>query len=302
MPFSIVYANLLQMETDAMVDGNGDATSECNRPGKYIIHASAPEWHGGSRQELTDLEECYRDSIRLAREKGCRSIAFPLISSQTRRFPKEIALSVALDAIREALQESDDLDVLLAMEGNHARASESLFPEIRQIIEQDYKPDRAYMEEVAFPPLFATLPELAPEQDVDNLIDRLLDNPTRKNLDDIPLDESFAQMLARLLAEKQLKHSEIYDQLGMTNVGFWKLLKGKNNPSKMTVFGLAVAFRLSIEDTKEMLMKAGYAINPSSLQDVIISGLIQKKIYDRYAIDDLLYALDLQLLPGAIIE
>ena len=51
-----------------------------------------------------------------------------------------------------------------------------------------------------------------------------------------------------------------------------------------------------------MLMKAGYAFNPSSMQDIIISGLIREGIYDRYQIDDLLYALDLQVLPGAVID
>lgn len=57
---------------------------------------------------------------------------------------------------------------------------------------------------------------------------------------------------------------------------------------------------LGIEETEEMLMKAGYAFNPSSMQDIIVSGLIREGIYDRYQIDDLLYALDLQQLPGAV--
>jgi O-acetyl-ADP-ribose deacetylase len=143
---------------------------------------------------------------------------------------------------------------------------------------------------------------MAAEPNIDKLIEALLNNPTQKNLDKVPVDESFAQTLARILKERGLKHSEVYDELGMTNVGFWKLLKGKSNPTKMTVFGLAIALKLSIEETKEMLMKAGYAINLSSLQDVIIAGLIRNKVYDRYTMDNLLYALDLQLLPGAIID
>ena len=49
-------------------------------------------------------------------------------------------------------------------------------------------------------------------------------------------------------------------------------------------------------------MKAGYAINSSSMQDVIVSGLIREGIYDRYRIDDLLYALDLQPLPGSVAD
>ncbi len=85
----------------------------------------------------------------------------------------------------------------------------------------------------------------------------------------------------------------------MSNVGFWKILKGNTNPTKKTVFALAIALRLTSEETKDLLMKAGYAINPSSLFDVILSKLIQKKVYDRFTIDELLYSLDLQSLPGA---
>jgi len=354
MPFSIVYNNLLHMRTDAIVNatdefysggggvdyaihqaagpelfeacgflgrlhlGEAKETGGYNHSIKYIIHTSGPYWRGGSKQELAYLTDCYKNSIKLAREKVCKSIAFPLISSQGKCFPKEIALSIAINAIREVLQESDDLDVYLVIYGKRERAlSENLFPEIQQIIEHDYKPSSTYIEEMAFPPLLLHQPMLQSQQlsdedvsqfhkptghNFDCLIGELLNNPSQKNLDKVPIDESFAQMLARILTERNLKHSVVYDELGMTNVGFWKLLKGKSNPSKMTVFGLAIAFQLSLEDAKEMLMKAGYAINPSSLQDVIISGLIQKKVYDRYVIDDLLYALDLRLLPGAIIN
>lgn len=354
MPFSIVYNNLLHMGTDAIVNatdefysggggvdyaihqaagpelfeacgflgrlhpGEAKATGGYGHPVKYIIHTSGPYWQGGSSQELTYLGDCYKNSIKLAREKRCKSIAFPLISSQTKRFPKEIALSIAISAIRESLKKRDGLDVYLVIYGKRERAlSESLFPEIQQIIEQDYKPSSEYIEDVVYPPDILYQHSLSPihtsvedassspkaaEKNFDILIEELLNNPTQKNLDKVPIDESFAEMLARLLTERDLKHSAVYDELGMTSVGFWKLLKGKSNPSKMTVFGLAIAFQLSLEDAKEMLMKAGYAINPSSLQDVIISGLIQNKVYDRFMIDDLLYALDLRLLPGAIID
>lgn len=353
MPFTIVHNNLLHMRTDAIVNttdeiysggggvdyeihqaagpelfnacsvlgklrlGEAKATSGYNLPVKYIIHTSGPYWQYGSRKELAYLTDCYKNSIKLAREKGCRSVAFPLISSQTKRFPKEIALSLAINAIRESLQESDDIDVYLVIYGKRERAlSERLFPEIQKIIEQDYKPSKKYIEDELIPPDVLYQREIqfsqmsdgdvsgsrkVTEQNFDTLIEDLLNNPTKKNLDKVPIDESFAQMLARILSERDLKHSVVYDELGMTNVGFWKLLKGKSNPSKMTVFGLSIVFQLSIEDATEMLMKAGYAFNPSSLQDVIISGLIQKKVYDRYVIDDLLYALDLRLLPGAII-
>ncbi len=68
----------------------------------------------------------------------------------------------------------------------------------------------------------------------------------------------------------------------------------------MTVFALAIFFHLSLDDTKELLMKAGFAINPSSVQDIVLSLLIEKNIYDRYVIDDFLYNMDLAPLPGSL--
>ena len=369
MPFSIIQSDLIEMRTDAIVNatdrfysggggvdyaihqaagpelseacgflgrlhrGEVKATGGYSLPVKYIFHTSGPHRRGGTSREMELLGNCYKNSIALARNKKCKSIAFPLISSQGKHFPKEIALTVAINTIREALKAQDDIDVYLVVYGKRVHAlSETLFPEILQIIETDYRPSNEYIEELV-PSAIGTSESmqsvrmfsqripvedigqdesricaeiiaepLDSEPDIDKLIEELIHHPTQKNLNKLVIDENFAHMLARLMKDRGLKQAQLYDELGMTNVGFWKLLKGKSNPSKMTVFGLAIALKLSIEETKEMLMKAGYAVNMSSLQDVIIAGLIQNKVYDRCTMDNLLYALDLQLLPGAIID
>lgn len=358
MPFSIIQQDLTTMRVDAIVNatdrfysggggvdraiheaagaelseacgylgrlhlGEVKATSGYRLPATYIFHTSGPRWTGGSDRELALLADCYRNSITLARETSCRSLAFPLVSSKGKHFPKEVALTVAINAIHDSLAEHDDLDVYLVLHGEHRDShSEQLFGEIQRLIEQEYRPSATYIESITrveparHARVAASIQEtvigdaghivrsdIHGNDDIGQLIEELLNHPTQKNLDKIPIDENFAHMLARLLKEKGLTHAQVYDELGMSNVGFWKLLKGKSNPGKMTVFGLAIALKLSIGETQEMLMKAGYVINPSSLQDVIISGLIRKGIHDRYAIDTLLYQLDLQLLPGAIID
>ena len=78
-----------------------------------------------------------------------------------------------------------------------------------------------------------------------------------------------------------------------------KILKGKVNPNRLTVFALAIALKLDLDQTQDLLMKAGYAINRSSVQDMVLASLITKGIYDRNIIDDLLYDLDLMPLPGS---
>ena len=92
--------------------GHCDTGSAVITPGfalkaKYVIHAVGPKWAGGGNNEADLLASCYSKSIDLAVENDCKSIAFPLISSGIYGYPKEQALRVAEDAIKEFLAEND---------------------------------------------------------------------------------------------------------------------------------------------------------------------------------------------------
>ena len=67
---------------------------------KWIIHTPGPVWHGGSRGEDELLKACYLNSLALAAEKGCRTIAFPCISTGVYGFPKERAAELVLQCLR----------------------------------------------------------------------------------------------------------------------------------------------------------------------------------------------------------
>ncbi len=279
--------------------GEAKATEGFALPCKYIIHTSGPRYKGSEFLEVSLLGSCYRNSIALADHLGCKSIAFPLISSRGKHFPKDLALETALDAIYEALFEYPNMDVILTIYGKTTNLlDEEFFDDVISIFEEA----KGYNLDDAFSLQAPMVAEESPRLLERSLIDDLIDNPTQTNLDKIKVDENFAQMLNRLMSEKGITPSTIQADIGISGAGLYKLRKGQINPNKNTVFALAIEFRLSREETEEMLMKAGYAINPSSMQDIILSMLIDNGIYDRYRIDDLLYSLDLQPLPGAILD
>jgi O-acetyl-ADP-ribose deacetylase (regulator of RNase III) len=90
-------------ERGTLQPGEAAATSGGRLKARYIVHAVGPVWHGGASAERERLASAYRESVRIADELGCASIAFPSISTGIFGFPVDIAAPVALDALRREL-------------------------------------------------------------------------------------------------------------------------------------------------------------------------------------------------------
>ena len=88
--------------------GEARITPGFRLPAKFVIHTPGPVWHGGGRGEAELLASCYRNSLRLAAEAECRSIAFPGISTGVYGYPLEAASRVAIDTVRNWREELPD--------------------------------------------------------------------------------------------------------------------------------------------------------------------------------------------------
>ncbi len=80
--------------------GEARITPGFRLPAKFVIHTPGPVWHGGTRGEPALLRDCYRNSLRLAEENACASIAFPCISTGVYRYPKFEAARIAVETVR----------------------------------------------------------------------------------------------------------------------------------------------------------------------------------------------------------
>jgi len=106
--------------------GEAKITKGYRLPAKHVIHTVGPVWHGGGQGEPELLANCYRNSLRLAKENGLKSIAFPAISTGVYGYPKEKAASIAVGVIKEFLKEND-MDVVLVAFGE---TDEALYKEL----------------------------------------------------------------------------------------------------------------------------------------------------------------------------
>ena len=83
--------------------GDAKATGGGTLPARYVFHAVGPVWRGGGAGEEKLLASVHRRAIELADEHGCRSVAFPAISTGAYGYPLELAAPVAIAATQEAL-------------------------------------------------------------------------------------------------------------------------------------------------------------------------------------------------------
>jgi len=284
--------------------GDAKITKAYRLPCKYVIHTVGPVWNGGQYGEKEKLISCYRTSLALAKEHKCETVAFPLISSGIYGYPKDQALRVAVDTIGEFLMENDMTVYIVIFDRAAYQISGKLFADIAEYIDDHYVDghtdsrrerlrrrngleSKAVVCEDAAPDFMAAPYAPMTMSDVGGSLDDMLDK----------LDAGFSETLLKLIDRTGKKDSEIYKKANVDRKLFSKIRNNPDyKPSKTTAIAFAVALELDLEETKDFIARAGFALSHSSKFDVIIEYFIKQKNYDVFAINEALFAFDQSLL------
>ncbi len=293
--------------------GQAKITKGYNLPCKYVIHTVGPKWRGGNNGEKEALISCYKNSLALAKENNCKTVAFPLISSGVYGYPISEAFKVAVDTVAEFLMKNDMLVYIVVYNNTAVATGSRLFTDIAQYIDDNYVAEhspydsrkindcnesiplpttRFYKDEEStdLPGSFcySVVPAFEDTEDI------------RENLDDFlkeTIDESFSQMLLRLIDERGIKDSECYKKANIDKRLFSKIRSNPYyRPTKATVLAFCIALELPLAQTEEMLMKAGFALSHSNKFDIIVEYFIKQKNYNIFEINEALFAFDQNLL------
>lgn len=331
MPFTIVRQDITKLHVDAIVNaantdlqmgggvcgaifqaaGAGQLQAACNQvapiktgeaaitpafalPAKYVIHAAGPVYnHWNKEQSRAYLRSAYWESLKIAVQYKCESIAFPLISSGIYGYPKDEALRVATQAVSDFLSEHD-MNVYLAVFDKSAfQLSEKLLGEVKSYIDENYVDEHQVkrrqllaVEEAAFSEVNLSAPMMA--------------TPTvGAGLDDLmnELDEPFSDTLLKLIDKKGMTDVEVYKRANIDRKLFSKIRTGKGyTPKKPTILALSIALKLTLEETDDLLERAGYALSHASKFDVIVEFFIIKGNYNIFEINEVLFKYDQPLL------
>lgn len=307
--FKAAGAAQLQAACDKLAPiktGEAVITSGFGLPAKYVIHAVGPVYRDWNKEQNEQhLRAAYTNSLKRAIESNCESIAFPLISSGIYGYPKDEALQVATSAIQDFLIDHDIDVTLVVFDKLSFIVSRELLGAVESYIDEHYvdthQIKRRQLLDVEQQALFEA------DERVSKRKQRLFKDMSAPSvgapapLDDLVgnLDEPFSQMLLRLIDAKGMTDVEVYKRANLDRKLFSKIRSNKGYmPSKRTAIALAVALKLSLDETDDLLERAGYALSHAVKFDVIVEYFIINGKYDVFEINEVLFKYDQPLLGG----
>lgn len=309
MPFLMVRGDIAKMQTDAVVipaAGAGQPhkirlalcraimRKSFGSSAPSIIYVIVPAWTDDRNKREQLLEKAYRSALRLAVKNDLRSIVFPLLSSGNTRFAQEEAFRIARSVIT-AVARREELQVYLvlgerdlpALSGQRQAAVAAYLKE-HEAVQADERMDRSCAQPRVKNMIMAEEQEPAQESvGQEEALDALLAQK----------QDTFSQRLLSLIDEKGYTDAEVYHRANLDRRHFSKIRNDiYYTPKKATVLSLCIALRLNIDESEDLMNRAGYSFSSCSSFDLIIRYFIEHGEYDIFAVNEMLFHYGLPLL------
>ena len=235
---------------------------------KYIIHTVSPLFEDGKHNEEKKLRDCYKNSLKLAKENNITSIAFPLIATGSFMFPKEEGLRIAMDEISAFLLKEDMLVYIVVYDKKSNELAKRIAPDLKSYIKDNYVPKESNLLNVPNDYYEREYRERYKEKD--DLKSRLY-----------KASDTFSTKLMDLIKKKGLKNKDVYTDAFIDRKLFSKIKNDADyHPTKYIALMLCIGAHLTIDEAKDLLNSAGYSLSKSNYIDIIFEYYIENKKYD----------------------
>lgn len=283
--------------------GESFITPRYSLDSKYVIHTAAPIWEDGTKFEENILSSCYKSALALAKDHDCESIAFPLISSGNYGFKNTLYLETAVREISYFLS-SNDMQIYLVVPDKEAFSlSDKLFESVSSYIDENYIGRRDNrISKIVFNP------DLESETVSDSGLGEWIESDSYNSKSKFTytddwgqllknLDAGFSETLLKLIDRSGKTDAEIYKKANVDRKLFSKIRNNMDyRPSKRTALAFAFALELDIDETRDFIGRAGFALSHSSKFDVIVEYFLINENYDIFELNEVLFAFDQPLI------
>lgn len=216
---------------------------------KSIIHTVGPIYINGKHDEKKNLISAYKSALKIAKDKNYTSIAFPLLSGEF-NYPLNECCNIAIDTIKKFLKTNSGMNVYIVM--------------------------------------YKNFPEFLKDDEQEKLTEYILNNQKANSITvnkNLKFDSLFKKYFKK--SGYSIEELSIKSNIRPSRINY--LLENQNDIGKEFILATGIAFELNKKELAELLYSKGFILEPSQVRDAIICYFIDKKIFDVYTINTILF-------------
>jgi len=270
----------------SIAPGEAAYTPAFHLSAKYVIHTVGPVWEGGYKGEAAILRSCYENSLELAQSLGCKSIAFPFISTGTYGFPKDKAIEIMVNTVNKFLKHNNMTVILVVYDKESFKISGSKLSDVTTFLEENYFDGKSGGNYVS---VIRRNRNLERERALHHREQEVMPDDVSELLN--KSSESFSTKVLSIVKERGLEPSEVYKKNGLLSKKIYSDMKTQGDdykPKKGTAIAFCLALELELPEALDLLARAGWTLSSSKKIDLIVKFHIVHRDFNIRHVNDTL--------------